>query len=80
VESLALAYEPKNMIDLNWKIMLLSDHRPREVQAQIEQLIDKLYEYETPKADGRIHSTRRPSRRTLSPTTRCWRWQRRPPP
>ena len=31
VETLALAYEPKNMIDLNWKIMLLVDHRPRQV-------------------------------------------------
>ena len=31
VERLALAYEPKNMIDLNWKIMLLVDHRPGQV-------------------------------------------------
>ena len=28
------------------------------------------------KADGPIHSTRRPSRRTSSPTTPCWRWPR----
>ena len=67
--SLALPYEPKNMIDLNWKIMFLSEINREKYAAQIDTLIDKLYEYETPTADGRIRSTRRPSRRTSSPTT-----------
>ena len=31
VEQLALAYEPKNMIDLNWKIMLLIHHRQDQI-------------------------------------------------
>ncbi len=48
VETLALAYEPKNMIDLNWKIMLLSTIDRAKYQAQIDQLITQLYEYETP--------------------------------
>ena len=46
--TLALAYEPKNMIDLNWKIMLLSTIDRAKYPAQIDQLIDQLYEYETP--------------------------------
>src|ERR1700722_7081426 len=48
VETLALAYEPKNMIDLNWKIMLLSTIDRAKYQAQIDPLITQLYEYETP--------------------------------
>jgi HEAT repeat protein len=48
VETLALPYEPKNMIDLNWKIMLLSTIDRAKYQAQIDELITKLYEYETP--------------------------------
>jgi len=48
VESLALPYEPKNMIDLNWKIQLLSALDREKYAAQIGALIDKLYEYETP--------------------------------
>ncbi len=48
VERLALSYEPKNMIDLNWKIMLLSTINRAKYQAEIDQLIDQLYEYETP--------------------------------
>ena len=48
VETLAIAYEPKNMIDLNWKIMLLSTVDRAKYQAQIDQLITQLYEYETP--------------------------------
>ncbi|MFZ0306158.1 MAG: HEAT repeat domain-containing protein [Terracidiphilus sp.] len=48
VESLALPYEPKNMIDLNWKIQLLSALDRQKYAAQIGALIDKLYEYETP--------------------------------
>ena len=48
VERLALPYEPKNMIDLNWKIMLLSTINRAKYQAEIDQLIDQLYSYETP--------------------------------
>ena len=48
VERLALPYEPKNMIDLNWKIMLLSTINRAKYQAEIDQLITQLYEYETP--------------------------------
>jgi hypothetical protein len=48
VETLALPYEPKNMIDLNWKIMLLSTIDRAKYQTQIDQLITQLYEYETP--------------------------------
>src|ERR1700677_4118441 len=48
VESLALPYEPKNVIDLNWKIQLLSALDRAKYATQIGALIDKLYEYETP--------------------------------
>ena len=48
VEQLALAYEPKNLIDLSWKIMLLSEVNREKYAAQIDKLIDKLYEYESP--------------------------------
>ena len=48
VETLALPYEPKNVIDLNWKIQLLSALGREKYAAQIGALIDKLYEYETP--------------------------------
>jgi HEAT repeat protein len=48
VEQLALPYEPKNMIDLNWKIMFLSEINHEKYSSQIKTLIDKLYEYETP--------------------------------
>jgi HEAT repeat protein len=48
LESLALAYEPKNMIDLNWRIMLLSEIDRQKYASQIEALVAKLYEYETP--------------------------------
>ena len=48
MEQLALPYEPKNMIDLSWKIMLLSEIDREKYAAQIGSLIDKLYEYETP--------------------------------
>jgi len=48
VETLAVAYEPQNMIDLSWKVMLLSEINREKYSAQIETLIDKLYEYETP--------------------------------
>ncbi len=48
VETLALGYEPKNMIDLNWKIILLSTIDRAKYQTQIDPLITQLYEYETP--------------------------------
>jgi HEAT repeat protein len=48
VESLAAAYEPKNMIDLNWKIMLLSTVDRAKYSAQIDHLIEQLYSYESP--------------------------------
>ena len=50
VEQLAVPYEPKNMIDMNWKIMFLSEIDHEKYATQINALIDKLYEYET--ADG----------------------------
>jgi HEAT repeat protein len=48
VESLALPYEPQNIIDQSWKIMLLSEIDREKYSSQIGALIDKLYEYETP--------------------------------
>ena len=48
VLQLALPYEPKNMIDMNWKIMLLSEVNREKYSSQIDALINKLYEYETP--------------------------------
>ena len=48
VEQLALPYQPKNVIDLNWKIMFLSEVNREKYAAQIDALIGKLYEYETP--------------------------------
>ena len=48
VETLALPVEPKNVIDLNWKIQLLSALGAEKYSAQIGALIDKLYEYENP--------------------------------
>ncbi len=48
VERLALAYEPKNVIDLNWKIQLLATVSRTKYAAQIDTLIEKLYQYETP--------------------------------
>jgi len=48
VASLALPDEPKNVIDLNWKIQLLSALDREKYSAQISALITKLYEYETP--------------------------------
>jgi hypothetical protein len=48
VETLAAPYEPQNMIDLSWKIMFLSEINREKYSAQIDTLINKLYEYETP--------------------------------
>ena len=50
VERLALPDEPKNVIDLNWKIMFLSEVDRKRFAPQIDLLIKKLYDYET--ADG----------------------------
>ena len=49
VEQLAIAYEPKNMIDLNWKIIFLSEINRQKYASQIEALINKLYEFESPR-------------------------------
>ena len=46
VESLALAYEPKNFIDVAWEIMLLSEIGREKYSAEIQKLIAKAYEYE----------------------------------
>ena len=44
-----LPYEPKNMIDLNWKIMLLVGDRPGQIRdAESTSSSTSLYEYETP--------------------------------
>ena len=48
VETLAVPYEPKNLIDLSWKIMFLSEINHEKYAAQIDALINKLYEYESP--------------------------------
>ena len=50
VERLAVAREPANMIDLNWKIQLLVAVDRTKYAAQIDKLIDQLYSYEN--ADG----------------------------
>ncbi len=47
VERLALAREPKNMIDLNWKIQLLATVDRTKYAPQIDKLIEQLYSYET---------------------------------
>ena len=48
VEKLAAVDPPKNVIDLNWKIILLATIDKPRYQLQIDELISKLYEYETP--------------------------------
>ena len=48
VESLAVPYTPKNVIDLNWKIMLLVAIDRAKYTTQIDELVNQLYEYETP--------------------------------
>ncbi len=42
------AAAPKNMIDLNWKIILLSTIDRARYQSQIDALITQLYSYESP--------------------------------
>lgn len=46
VEKLAVAYEPKNFIDVAWEIMLLSEIGRDKYAAEIEKLIAKAYDYE----------------------------------
>lgn len=48
VEHLALPYEPKNIIDLNWKIQFLATVDREKYATQLDKLIDQLYSYETP--------------------------------
>jgi len=48
VERLAVPYEPQNMIDVNWKIQFLATVDRQKYSSQIDRLIDKLYDYETP--------------------------------
>lgn len=45
---LALPYQPKNMIDLNWKIHLLATIDRQHYAAQLDELIQQLYSYEKP--------------------------------
>jgi len=47
VERLAVPAAPKNVIDLSWKIMFFSEVNREKYAAQINELIGKLYEYET---------------------------------
>ncbi len=48
VERLALPYQPKNMIDLNWKIHFLATIGREKYAGQVAELIDQLYSYEQP--------------------------------
>ena len=48
VERLAVPDEPKNVIDLNWKIMMLAAIDRQKYASQLDTLIAKLYDYETP--------------------------------
>jgi HEAT repeat protein len=48
VERLALPYQPKNMIDLNWKIHFLATVNRQKYASQLDTLIKQLYSYETP--------------------------------
>ncbi len=48
VEHLAVAYVPKNVIDVNWKIMLEAAIDRTRYQPEIDKLVDQLYSYESP--------------------------------
>jgi HEAT repeat protein len=48
VERLALPREPKNMIDLNWKIHFLATIGREKYRAQLDQLLDQLYTFQQP--------------------------------
>ncbi len=50
VERLAAPYQPKNMIDLNWKIQFLATIGREKYAKQLNVLIDELYTYQ--EADG----------------------------
>jgi HEAT repeats/HEAT repeat associated with sister chromatid cohesion len=45
---LALPYQPKNMIDLNWKIHFLATIDRQQYASQLDKLIQQLYSYEQP--------------------------------
>ena len=47
VEELAVRAAPKNVIDLSWKIMFFSEVNREKYSSQIDELVAKLYEYET---------------------------------
>ena len=71
VETLALPYEPKNMIDLNWKIMLLSTIDRAKYQRKSTSSSPNSTNTKPRKAAGHTPSTRKPSPRTSSPITPC---------
>jgi hypothetical protein len=48
VMRLALPYQPKNMIDLNWKIHFLATVDRQQYASQLDELIRQLYSYEQP--------------------------------
>ncbi|MDQ2843329.1 MAG: hypothetical protein M3Y72_20280 [Acidobacteriota bacterium] len=48
VERLAVPYQPRNMIDLSWKIYFLAAIGREKYARQITALIDRLYSYEQP--------------------------------
>ncbi len=48
VERLAVAYKPRNMIDLNWKIHFLATIDRSKYASQLNELVDQLYGYEQP--------------------------------
>ncbi len=48
VEHLALPYQPRNIIDLNWKIQFLATIGRDKYTAQLNQLIQQLYSYQQP--------------------------------
>ncbi len=50
VEKLAVPYDPRNMIDLNWKITFLSWAGREKYQAALDALIEKLYSFQ--QSDG----------------------------
>ncbi len=75
VEKLAVPDEPKNVIDLSWKIMFFSEVNREQIRsANRRRSSTSSTSTRLRKAAGRIHSTRRPSLPTSSPTTPCWPW------
>ena len=48
VEQLAVPAEVKNIIDVDWKIMFFAEINREKYSTDIDKLIDKLYQYETP--------------------------------